>query len=290
MAAGAVVPNIEGPYYPGAPGLYQSPQPAGQKTPSGYTWDEVQKRYVPYAGSARAGQEDLMRQRERQDAAMRQQQELFGKFATMPGLQLPQMPQMAGVPTPPPAPTFQPPPTATAGVLPGRESFDTPALNAADQEIFNRAKDQQGKIARSALTGLQSSLAGRGMLGGGRERQGTSDIVQQGAEALGNLTREQAIQQAQQAQRNAETAFQGGITQRGQDISANQSNAQNALNAWRAQQEAQLGQYNASLGGFRTGLDALQTQQQMQLNQYNAQLDAQRANQQALAGLLKAIY
>lgn len=107
--------------------------------------------------------------------------------------------------------------------------IEAPDASAANAASFARAKDQAGQIAQSALQGLRSSLGGRGLLGSGAEFRGTGNIAAKGMGQLGDVNREQAIQNAAAAQDFAKTAYAGDITQRGQDIS--QMQGQNALAA-----------------------------------------------------------
>jgi hypothetical protein len=56
------------------------------------------------------------------------------------------------------------------------------------------------------------------MLGSGLEERGTAAAATSAAGQLGDVSRQQAVTRADLAQKNAETNFQGDITQRGQDI------------------------------------------------------------------------
>ncbi len=120
-------------------------------------------------------------------------------------------------------------------------SIAYPNLAPGQEAAFARAKDKAALTGQSALTGLQQALAARGMLGSGVEAGGIQDIVKSGMGQLGDLTREQAIQQTQAAQKAAETSYQGAITQRGQDIDLQKSREMAAIEAWKAQQEALRG-------------------------------------------------
>jgi len=99
-------------------------------------------------------------------------------------------------------------------------AVDTSAQRAA---VFARAKDQAGQIARSSLNSLYDLMAATGRSGSNIEAGMSTNLLGDTAGGLGNVTREQAIQDAQMAQRGAETAYQGDITQRGQDLSRMQS-------------------------------------------------------------------
>lgn len=95
--------------------------------------------------------------------------------------------------------------------------------SAAREAAFNRAKDKSGKIAASSLRGLREALGSRGLLGGGAEGAGVAQLAGQTGEGLGDVVREQAVQEAGQASRNADTEYTGQVSQRGQDIARRQS-------------------------------------------------------------------
>ena len=128
-------------------------------------------------------------------------------------------------------------PGGTGGNMPPQVQFNAPSFEAAQTAAWNRAKDLTGQTANAAMTGLRSSLGGRGLLGSGIEGKGTARVMNAGQQQLGDVSRQQAIDSANQAQKNAELEFTGGISQRGQDLSSQQ--AANALAAQLA--EAQYG-------------------------------------------------
>lgn len=261
-----------------AGGIQQPKLPQMQKaSPQGYTYDPVKGGYVQTVGSAG----DQLAQRERaqkqQELLMQQQQALFQRaMSGLSGGGMQQMPSLANLPQMQPMPQMP-----TMPSIPRIGNVSAPDTSAAEEAAFGRAKDQQGKITRSALTGLQSSLAGRGMLGSGQEGRRTREIVQGGAEALSNLTREQAIQHADNAQKMAELAYTGGITQRGQDIGAQRGQQEAALEGWRAQNQSALQQGQFGLEAWKAQNDAALARQQMQMQQQN-QLN------QALSGLTQS--
>lgn len=98
--------------------------------------------------------------------------------------------------------------------------------NAARAAAFGRAKDQAGQIARSALTGIQENVAGRGVAGGGIEALKTAGAIQDASAPLQDLTREQYINDLNRGATISDETYQGNIAQRGQDVS--QSNANRA--------------------------------------------------------------
>lgn len=274
--AGGVSPNQmgQGAQYPNTPGLGQQPvssqnQQAGN---AGYTFDPVQNRYVPTVGSAANQQQLQQRALQQQGTLFNEQQQAWMKNNTQPnygfgyGNGLPQMPTL---------PSVQP----VGGAQQQVQQIQFPNMSAAQQAAFNTAKNQQGLVTASALAGLQNSLAGRGLLGGGYEGKGTTDIVQQGAQALGDLTNQQAQTQANQALQTAQTGYQGAVQQRGQDINSQLTQQQQAL-----QQQNQLAQQALSQYGTQLGAGVTLRGQDI-----NAQLAQQQQMQNALNGLSQSI-
>jgi len=98
--------------------------------------------------------------------------------------------------------------------------IELPDTSAAQANIFARAKDRVGLQTAGSLASLRSALAGRGMLGGGAEVQGTQNILTAGQGQLGDTTREQAIQEGNRLTDFAKAGYEGAIQQRGQDIAA----------------------------------------------------------------------
>lgn len=129
--------------------------------------------------------------------------------------------------------------SATAPKVPNVQGPDTRAANAA---TFARAKDQAGETARGALTGLRSQLAGRGMLGSGMEAKVTGNIIGKGAQGLNEVTRSQAIQDVNTTENRANQTYAGDITQRGQDLNAQQAefNRQAQMRSQQSQQQAKM--------------------------------------------------
>lgn len=116
--------------------------------------------------------------------------------------------------------TFDNGPTQTSGGgvgggIPGITPVDTTAAQSA---AFAHAKDQVGQVGQGALTGLRSSLGSRGMLGSGAESKGVASVANRGQGQLGDVARSQAVDSSALAERTATTNYNGGISQRGQDI------------------------------------------------------------------------
>ena len=91
---------------------------------------------------------------------------------------------------------------------------------AAQDAIFARAKDKAGQISRASLTGLRNALGERGISGSGIEAMQSAGILGNAEAGLGDVNREQMIQQLQRQAQIQDLTYQGGIQQRGQDLQA----------------------------------------------------------------------
>lgn len=92
---------------------------------------------------------------------------------------------------------------------------------AARDAAFARAKEQAGSTALSSLTAFKDIMAGSGKMGSSLEAGGMSDIVGGGANNLNEFTRDQLMLDLNRAADISDQEYQGNITQRGQDITAN---------------------------------------------------------------------
>ena len=112
---------------------------------------------------------------------------------------------------------------------------------AADEASFARAKDVAGQTGRASLESLRGLMGETGQLGGGAETQATRDIVESAAGQVGDVNREQAIQRSERGFQTALANQQSGLTQRGQDINAQEAQARLALAQTQLQfQQAQM--------------------------------------------------
>lgn len=133
--------------------------------------------------------------------------------------------------------------------IPGVEA---PDMTAANAQIFGRAKDQAGQTARASLQSLRDELGASGMLGSGGEVQGTRDIVSRGMGQLGEVSRENAVNESAQKADFAKMKYQGDITQRGQDIAAQEAAARLALAREQSKQQLLLAALQGLGGGGGT--------------------------------------
>jgi len=208
--------------------------------PPGYTYDKVAMKYVPIAGSAT----DVLAQRTREQNI---QDALLKSFGVGTGAA-----PSTGSST---FPTVSyggdsgggsPPTVPFGGTLPGTgyggggtgtgtplatERIAAPDDSAAVLAAFNRAKDSVGRQTSGSLTALRSALAGRGLLGGGAEVKGASNILTAGQQQLADTSRTQAINEAARQDDFAKLGYQGSIEQRGQDITTSEGAANRALEA-----------------------------------------------------------
>lgn len=144
------------------------------------------------------------------------------------------------------------------GGVPQVSHVVAPDFTAAQNAAFARAKDREGQLAQGALTGLRSSLGGRGLLGSGAEFRGTANIVNKALGNLGEVNREQAIQNAAGAVDQMKMGYQGDITQRGQDITQAQNMNQNNLALAQMQFNADMAEREAIMRHNESGQNFMQ--------------------------------
>jgi len=236
------------------------------EAPAGYTRDPNTGALIPLAGSPT----DVLAQRERQqrledEARQRQvsyefadrqaREQLRGKLIGM--LDRPEQISSStgygygagiGRPIEFPTATFAgggggpaapPPPTI------GR--IELPDTSAAQANLFARAKDKVAAASQGSLASLRSALAGRGMLGGGAEARGAQNVMTAGLGQLGDVAREQAIQEGQRLTDFAKLGYEGAINQRGQDITARGQDIQKQESDRDAALRAALGNYEGQI-------------------------------------------
>lgn len=133
------------------------------------------------------------------------------------------------------------------GDFPTIPTIAPPDPTAATNAAFAGAKDQVGAMSRASLTSLNDELGASGMIGSGAQVQGTRDIIAGGAGQMGQVSRDLAGKNADQAADFAKLGYQGGITQRGQDIASREAAARLAAEERRAR-EALLQRILSGLG------------------------------------------
>lgn len=161
--------------------------------------------------------------------------------------------------------------TVPSSAGPSLSPVDTSAADAAQ---FARAKDQVGEITRSSLVGLRSSLGGRGQLGGGGELRGTARLMEKGAGALGNVARDQAIENVTNERSRALAQFQGDLTMRGQNLSAQQASAALAARLQEVQYQGEITQRGQDLAAQNSANTMAMTEKAQQQQMLDRILNA----------------
>lgn len=119
------------------------------------------------------------------------------------------------------------PVSAGGGVAP----LQMPDMSQSNAATFAAAKDKVGQSSRAALDSLNGLLGSTGQLGGGASVLAARDVVNNNAEQLGQVDRDLANTNAATALDVAKTNYGGALTQRQQDIQAQEANASLALQA-----------------------------------------------------------
>lgn len=162
---------------------------------------------------------------------------------------------------------------------PPRDQISLPDFRASESAAYGRAKDAIGQQTSGALSGLQSAMAARGMLGGQGEYLGMQGIATAGQGQLGEAARSQAQQELADTLDIEKANLGAGVTERGQDItSATERRGQNMgyAETTRGQDITQRGQ------------DIQQQDAMAQLALTKSLADAAR-QQQILSGIMGAI-
>ncbi len=112
------------------------------------------------------------------------------------------------------------------GALPYAQLGGVGGEDAARQAAFARAKDVAGSTGRAALNALMDVQGARGIVGSGLGLNEAGGVIGEGARQLGEVGREQLIQDLANARQRAAEAYQGSIAQRGQDVTLRGQNLQ----------------------------------------------------------------
>lgn len=105
---------------------------------------------------------------------------------------------------------------------------------SASDLAFARAKDRVGASTQGLLKALGDRMGSRGLIGSSIEGNETGNILQGGGTDLANVASTQATSDVARAERENALSYQGGITQRGQDLQAEQARRELALRMWSA--------------------------------------------------------
>lgn len=97
------------------------------------------------------------------------------------------------------------------------------SIHAAQDSAFARAKDRVGLTARASLNALRDAFSSRGLgstpgYASGPQSVAEGNVIGAGQGKLADVINQQAQEEADQAQSGYDTAYQGQITQRAQDL------------------------------------------------------------------------
>ena len=120
-------------------------------------------------------------------------------------------------------------------------------LAASDNAAFANAKDQAGQTAQASMTGLQQALAARGMGGAGYEAGQIGNTLATAANQIGAAGRAQAIEDANLTAEGNVANLGAQVSQRGQDIGAQQGAASRALAGQEAAYSGDIAQRQQTL-------------------------------------------
>lgn len=134
--------------------------------------------------------------------------------------------------------------------VPGIKPIDNTAANNA---AFGAAKDTAGRTARASLDSLRGILGETGQLGSGAEVQGSKNVVENAAGLVGDVNRQNAVTNSNQALEIAKANQSSGLTQRGQDIAAMEAKARLAQEQAALQSNQQLQMLQMALGMIPKG-------------------------------------
>lgn len=169
-------------------------------------------------------------------------------------------------------------PNLPAQVNVGAGGPSSQQLAANNDSIYARAKDEAGSTARAALTGLQGELQARGMGGAGYEAGQIGGTLSREADTIGQVSRQNAQTQYDQALARAQQADSLNVTQRGQDIGALDSLYGIDVGAAVSQRGQDIG---ASTSKYGTDVGASIAARGQDLGRYNTDVNADlsRGNQ-----------
>jgi hypothetical protein len=103
--------------------------------------------------------------------------------------------------------------------------YPAQAIRSAQDIAFARAKDRVAANARASMTALASEMAARGIAStpgnpSGIQENAAAGVLGAGSGELADVISQQASDEANQQVAGYNTAYQGGIVQRGQDVTA----------------------------------------------------------------------
>lgn len=123
--------------------------------------------------------------------------------------------------------------TGGGGSLPRVTGADPASRRAAEAAEFGRAKDRVGQATQGLMRAIRGTAQRRGISGSSIEGNMAAQALGRGHGELGEVIRDQAISTLRRGQDIEDRDYAGGITQRGQDLSANAARQNYALDILR---------------------------------------------------------
>ncbi len=152
-------------------------------------------------------------------------------------------------------------PNVTYGGSPMDNSAVNSAASAQQNAAFGAAKSKAGAMGRSALQGLDSEMAARGISGSGTQGRGLVDRLAAATNPLSDVNVAQLGENTNIAQHNQDLGataagqqFQGGIAERGQNLAAAEDSAQLAQTAALAKRQMLMQALSGLTGRLNVGL------------------------------------
>lgn len=236
-------PNGEITYAGGDAGGALPPTPAEQATQAGYQWDPVQGTYIRSPQSAGTNVNTFTNAALGTSASGLLSAAGLGGAGGAGG--------SAGVGGGGGGVAGVPGSGSTVGTVSGGPGVGNIApidQHAADAATFGAAKDQAGQTGRAQIDSMKGLMGAAGMLGGGAEAAGTRDIVEQAGQGVNDVTRQNAVTEAGSNLDVAKTNQATQLAERGQNISAQQAQAQLAMEQAQLNSQRQLALLSSVLG------------------------------------------
>lgn len=115
--------------------------------------------------------------------------------------------------------TWTPTMPGSGGTMSSPAAVNLGSPVASDAVAFAKAKDRVGASTQGLMKALANQFSARNLSGGSAEVAATGNTLLGAAGQLSDVARDEAIKESNDSNDFAKTAYQGGITQRGQDLS-----------------------------------------------------------------------
>lgn len=118
----------------------------------------------------------------------------------------------------------------------------------ANAAAFATAKDQAAQTAQASMRGLQQALSARGLTGGGYQAGQIGTTLAREANTIGQASRDEARNEANLQAQADEANLGAQVTQRGQDISRQEADAERAARLAEASFSGGIAQRGQDIG------------------------------------------